>query len=76
MYRHKAEYNYNQKTINQQKGKKVYIAILERMKKAFSKEYNFKYCSNYRINKKQGIIPKRHLLTTIFLFLSAPAVED
>jgi len=76
MYRHNAEYNYNQKTINQQKGKKVYIAVLKRVKKAFSKEYNLKYSGKYRINKKQGIIPKRHLLTTIFLFLSAPTIED
>ena len=76
MYRHNAEYNYNQKTINQQKGKKVYIAVLKRMKKAFAKKHNLKYSGKYRINKEQGIIPKRHLLTTIFLFGFASAVED
>ena len=75
-HRHKAKYNHNQSSINQQKGKKVYIAIFKRVKKAFSKEYNLKYSGKNRINKNKRKIPKCHLLTTILLFSFASAIED
>ena len=76
MHNNKAEYEHNQTCINQQKSSKVYITVFERMKETFTEEYNLEYSGNDRINENKRKIPKRHLLTAIFLFTSTSAIED